>query len=137
VQIRYSTYCCLVTMTTWYHLVTLSESPVVNDNWWENTIALCLATLSDSTSAFQKVLAIDGVEEIRKLRLLATTLRYDPIIDPNTRQIVLSSILSLYHNGTQEESRQAFDMLVGIEDTWTAEKIMRSLQGRLPKKNKR
>ncbi|MFN3492400.1 MAG: hypothetical protein ACK40V_09300, partial [Anaerolineales bacterium] len=28
VQIRYSTYCCLVMMTSWYHLAVPSESPV-------------------------------------------------------------------------------------------------------------
>jgi hypothetical protein len=27
VQIRYSTYCCLVIMIPWYHLATPSESP--------------------------------------------------------------------------------------------------------------
>jgi len=30
VQIRYSTYCCLVIFTTWYYFATPSESLVVN-----------------------------------------------------------------------------------------------------------
>lgn len=118
----------------WLQLITPAT---ISDSWWENVIALSLATLSDSTPAFQKILAVDGVNKTRKLRVLAAALKYDPIIDPTTRQFVLSTILSMYHNGTHDESIQAFDMLAGIDDTWTATKIMESLQGSLPKKDYR
>ncbi len=115
--------------------VNLATAEILYNHWWENTIALCLASLSDSTTAFESIMSAGNVDEIRRLRILATTLKYDPIVSPNVRQSVLSSILTRYHNGNSEVSRQAFDMLIGIEDTWTAAKIIKSIQSKLPRKS--
>ena len=103
------------------------------DPWWENTIALCLAALSDATAAIESILNLDHVPNIQKLKLLSASLKYDPILSPDIREKILREILHLYHDGDSTQNQIALRMLVGIDDSWTASQIKRSLQSNLPK----
>lgn len=111
---------------------TLMTREVLTDSWWENTISMCLATLSDATNAMTMILDHTGLTELEKLRLLANSLKYDPLVSPDVRSAILQRVLHLYHNGNATEHDAAVDMLVGIDDEWTAPVIIKSLDSKLP-----
>ena len=104
----------------------------LSDSWWENAIALCFATLSDATDAMSSVLELDELPEIERLRTLANSLKFDPIVSPELRNSLLRRILHLYHNGSAMEHNAALDMLIGIEDQWSYPIIVKSLDSKLP-----
>lgn len=102
------------------------------DPWWRNTVALAIGLLSDATDAIKRILSLSDVAETERMRFAARCLRYDPIVDDEVRGKITRKILDWYHNGNAEQREEAFLMLVGINDEYTARKIMASLQAPLP-----
>ncbi|HEX8683468.1 MAG TPA: NACHT domain-containing protein [Ardenticatenaceae bacterium] len=114
----------------WENLISPS---ILISQWWENVVALCFASLSDATAGMERVWNHTDLSELDKLKILAHSLRLDPIVDANFRRDLLTRILYLYHNTKSAEEYDAvLLMLVGIEDDWSAPIIRRSLGGMLP-----
>jgi predicted NACHT family NTPase len=113
----------------WRSLIT---KEVLSDSWWENTLALCFAILSDATIAMKTLLEFEHMAEIEKLRILSNSLKYDPLISPDIRSRILNRILHYYHNGNAQQHDIAVDMLIGIDDDWSAPLIVKSLDSPLP-----
>jgi hypothetical protein len=110
----------------------LLKKEFLTDSWWANTIALCFAVLSDASEAMNAIFKHEDLTELEKLRILANSLKFDPLVAINIRQSILQKILFLFHNGNATEHDEALDMLVGIEDEWCGGIIMKSLDGKLP-----
>lgn len=105
----------------------LTTAERLRDAWWLNVTGLAMGLLSDGTDGIERILGAMEIEEIDRLRIAAHCLRYDPILDPSTRDGILRRVLDLLHNGDAGEHDAAMAMLVGIEDAYTASKIRRSL----------
>lgn len=103
----------------------------ISDTWWEYVTAFCIASLDDATEALQRLYTAGDVPELRRTRVAAHGLRYDPIVDASIRNEVIRKILCWYHNGDWQQRHAAIEMLVGMEDDWTAPVIRRSLAGTL------
>jgi predicted NACHT family NTPase len=113
----------------WHSLIT---KEILEDPWWENTLALCFAILSDATVAMTTLLEYEFLPEIEKLRILSNSLKYDPLVSPDIRSRILSRILHFYHNGNASQHDLTVDMLIGIDDDWSAPLIVKSLDSVLP-----
>ena len=110
--------------------VLLSPDRIQNP-WWQYVIAFCFASMDDATEALGRLYKAEGVDDIRRLKLVAHCLRYDPVVDESLRNEAIRTILHWYHNLDWQHHEAAVEMLVGMEDDWTAPVIRRSLAGTL------
>ena len=108
----------------WKKLLTLST---LTDPWWEQVVGMSVGLLSDATECVQEILDINTITELDKYQVICSALRYDPILNENVKERILSSVLRVYHNGNKIERERAYSMLVGINDHRSSEVITRSL----------
>jgi hypothetical protein len=102
------------------------------DPWWRNVVGVTIGCLSDATSAIKMILALEGRTELERYALAAHCLKYDPILEPDTREHIVMTVLDWYHNGDAAKHDAAVSMLIGIEDEWAARQIRKSLAGEPP-----
>lgn len=112
----------------WEGLITAER---ISDPWWQHVIALSLASMDDATEPLCQLYHDNRVDEVRRTQVAAHCLRYDPVIETELRNEIVSKILNWYHNRDSHHRAIAIEMLVGMEDEWTSPVIRRSLAGTL------
>lgn len=110
----------------------LIKRHILIDPWWQNAIAFCFASLSSATNAMTALWEFQDISEMDRMKLISNCLRLDPTISAQLRKKFMRILLNWYHNGNADQHNAALYMLIGIEDSWSAQGIRYSLGGFLP-----
>ena len=114
--------------------VDLLNSSLCSDPWWEHVTYLTVSSMGDASEALIMLYENENLESGRRLWLCANCLKFDPVVDPSIREMIIRRVLSLFHNGNSAERNLALSILTGWRDGWTSEIVKRSLGSQLPNK---